>query len=62
MKIKKMIEIKGIVTGWKRVNKIQAKHFVNYLKNKITNIPKENINEYINKNHLRGITIEELEK
>lgn len=67
------IEIKGIFSDWKEVTKEQAKEFIENVlssgitcsdikkcESKETAIPK--LYKYIERTHLRGITVEELLK
>lgn len=57
-----MIEVKPIYGGWKEVTEEQAKEFVLHIIKNQNAIKPSKINEYINKNKLRGITVEELLK
>lgn len=54
------IEVKTFYNGWKEVSKEQAKQFVLHIIRGISAIKEEEINDYINKNKLRGITVEKL--
>lgn len=55
-----MIEIKNCLTGWHEASKDEAKRYVLFLLDHITAIPSSDKVEYINRNRLRGITVEEL--
>lgn len=55
-----MIEIKKIITGWHEASKDEAKRYVLFLLDHITAIPSSAKVEYINRNMLRGITVQEL--
>jgi hypothetical protein len=57
-----MIEIKPIFGGWREVDKNKAKDFVTFLIQNCQAVHPKHINEYINSNKLRGITVEELLK
>jgi len=54
-----MIQIKAFFGDWKEVTKDEAKKFVRNLESGMMCKTKKKI-EIINKNHLRGITYEEL--
>ena len=54
------IEVKTFYNGWKEVSKEQAKQFVLHIIRNASAIKEEEINDYINKNKLRGITVEKL--
>lgn len=54
-----MIEIKSWFTDWHEVNKEQAIKFVKVLLNGML-ISRDKKYDYIEKNHLRGISIKEL--
>lgn len=56
------ILVKPIFGGWKEVSKEQAKAFVLNIINHANAIKQTEVNEYINKNKLKGITLEELLK
>lgn len=55
-----MIEIKRPITGWHKVSKDEAKRFVLFLLDNTPAIPSSAKVEYINRNMLRGITVQEL--
>ena len=55
-----MIEIKPIFNGWRETDKETARNFVLFLLNNITNIAYKERIDYINKNKIRGITVQEL--
>ena len=55
-----MIEIRSMLTGWHVVDENRALEFVNRLINSITTLSADDAINYINKNRLRGITVEEL--
>lgn len=57
-----MIEIKSTFSDWHEVSKEQAKEYVKFLLQNMNAIKKTEQAEYINKNKLRGITVEELLK
>lgn len=56
------IEFKTFFNGWKEVSKEQAKELVLHIIRHASAIKPSEINDYINKNKLRGITVEELLK
>lgn len=56
-----MIQFKFIISGWKEVSKEKAKELVKYKLAGITTMKtKQERIDYINKNCLKGITVEEL--
>ena len=55
-----MIEVKATFSGWHKVTRDEAKRFVKHLKKGIMAIHPDKINQYINDNKLKGITVEEL--
>lgn len=57
-----MIEIKPLFGGWREADKNTARDFVIFLIQNSTAIHRNHINEYINSNKIRGITVEELLK
>ncbi|HZK37420.1 MAG TPA: hypothetical protein VFC98_00885 [Clostridia bacterium] len=57
-----MIEIKTLFNGWTKVDRREAKRYVEYLKSRITGITASEKDNYINRNRLRGITVAELEE
>lgn len=54
-----MIEVKATFSGWHKATREEAKRFVKHLKKAISIHP-DKINQYINDNKLKGITVEEL--
>lgn len=56
------ILVNPIYGGWREVTKEQAKEFVLHIIKHASAIKPSEINNYINKNKLRGITVEELLK
>lgn len=58
----KKIEIKSLFCDWHYVNKTQAKEYVYYLLENITNIKGQELINYIENNKLRNITVNELLK
>ena len=60
--ISSSIFVKPIFGGWKEASKEQAKEFVIFLKKHCQAVHPKEINNYINKNKLKGITVEELLK
>lgn len=56
----KKIEIKGLFTDWHEVSKQQAKEYVRFLLKNITTMEGKELENYIEQNKLRGITIKEL--
>ena len=52
-----MIEIKSNFGGWRKVTVEQAKRYIIYLKHAMVNISERGRDAYINKNHLRGVTV-----
>ena len=54
------IEIKSLFTDWHEVSREQAKDYVRFLLSNITTKGNEELEQYIEKNKLRGITIKEL--
>lgn len=57
-----MIKTKSLFSGWHEATKEQAKEFAKFLLNNITAMTEKEKIEYINKNKLQGITVEELLK
>lgn len=57
-----MIKTKSLFSGWHEATKEQAKEFAKFLMSSITNMAEKEKVEYINKNKLQGITVEELLK
>ena len=55
-----MIEIKRPITGWHKVSQDEAKRYALHMMDNITAIPSSAKVEYINRNMLRGITVQEL--
>lgn len=55
-----MIEIKRPITGWQEVGRDEAKRYVLFLLDNTQAIPSSAKVEYINRNMLRGITVQEL--
>lgn len=56
------IEIKSLFSGWMEVDRKTAKKYVEFLMRHISRSDKKVKTEYINKNRLRGVTVEELLK
>ena len=54
------IYIKGVFHGWMEVTPKQATSYIDLIRAGITGIKDEDKNEYINRNRLKGITVEEL--
>ena len=55
-----MVEIKTFYKDWQIVSRKQAVKFVKTMLNGMQAIRAENKADYINKRHLRGITLEKL--
>lgn len=55
------IEIKSLFTDWHEVSKEQAKRYVSHLFRNLPMIPQGKKTEWIEKNRLRGITVNELQ-
>ena len=56
------IQIKSLFTNWHNVSEEQAIKYVTFLINNITTMNNEKVIEYIEKNRLKGITVDELLK
>ena len=54
------IQIKPVISDWKKVDRQQAKKFVEFLINNITAMKSNDAIKYINEERIRGITVEEL--
>ena len=57
-----MIEVKSFYTNWHETTKENARSYIKGLLVGMTNMPKDEIPAYIEENHLRGISFEELMK
>lgn len=55
------IEIKSLFTDWHEVSIEEAKVYVNWLLKNLQMIPQGEKKEWIEKNRLRGITVNELQ-
>jgi hypothetical protein len=58
--MEKMVEVRAFFSGWHKVTIQQAKKFVKHLLDNANAIKENEKENYINKNHLRGITVKEL--
>jgi len=56
------IYIKGVFTEWQEVTPVQAFNYMQLIKPRFTAMNEEEKNKHVNKNRLKGITVEELEE
>ena len=57
-----MIEVKAPVSGWHKVSREQARRYISSRMNNMQAIPKAERADYINRNLLRGATVQELQE